>query len=120
MRKSIYVVFTEPIPGREDEFNDWYEREHIPDVLRVKGIVAETRRLSFRALSCDLRVRRRSGRDFGAVVSGWRGRPDANDFVYSLRTYDLIHLHPTVRTLRTKLVSPTHFIGVFGLQSTNR
>jgi hypothetical protein len=43
MRKSIYMVFTEPIPGREDEFNDWYEREHIPDVLRVKGIVAATR-----------------------------------------------------------------------------
>jgi hypothetical protein len=41
--KSIYMVFAESVPGREDEFNDWYEQQHIPDVLRVKGILAATR-----------------------------------------------------------------------------
>jgi hypothetical protein len=41
--RSIYMVFAEPVPGREDEFNDWYERQHIPDVLRVKGILAAIR-----------------------------------------------------------------------------
>jgi hypothetical protein len=37
------MVYAEPVSGREDEFNDWYEGQHIPDVLTVKGILAATR-----------------------------------------------------------------------------
>jgi hypothetical protein len=30
-------------PTREGEFNDWYDNTHIPDVLKVPGIVRMTR-----------------------------------------------------------------------------
>ncbi len=36
-RKYLHIVQTSPVSGREDEFNDWYENVHIPQVLRVPG-----------------------------------------------------------------------------------
>ena len=30
-------------PSREEEFNDWYDRTHVPEVLQVPGIVRMTR-----------------------------------------------------------------------------
>lgn len=30
-------------PDRENEFHEWYDNTHIPDVLKVPGIVAVTR-----------------------------------------------------------------------------
>ncbi len=38
-----YVVFTEPVPGREAEYNDWYTHQHLADVLGVDGFVAAQR-----------------------------------------------------------------------------
>ena len=38
-----YVVFTEPVPGREDDYNDWYNNQHLTDVLAVEGFVAAQR-----------------------------------------------------------------------------
>jgi hypothetical protein len=37
------LVFTNPVEGREEEFNDWYDNVHIPDTLRTEGFVAVTR-----------------------------------------------------------------------------
>jgi len=37
------VVFTEPVAGKEDEYNDWYNRVHLGDVLSVDGFVAAQR-----------------------------------------------------------------------------
>ena len=37
------VVMTNAAEGRDDEFNDWYNNIHIPDLLRVPGIVAAQR-----------------------------------------------------------------------------
>ena len=37
------VVFTEPIPGKEDEYNDWYDRVHLGEVLETEGFVAAQR-----------------------------------------------------------------------------
>ncbi|MBM3676628.1 MAG: hypothetical protein FJW96_01905 [Actinobacteria bacterium] len=33
MAKNLMVVFTNPVEGREDEFNDWYDNEHLADVV---------------------------------------------------------------------------------------
>src|SRR5437879_2238322 len=33
------LVFTNPIPGREDEYNKWYDEQHAPDVVAVPGFV---------------------------------------------------------------------------------
>jgi hypothetical protein len=37
------VVLTNPVPGREDEFNDWYTNRHLADVVAVPGFVAAQR-----------------------------------------------------------------------------
>ena len=38
-----FLVVTNPVPGREAEFNDWYDRQHVPDVLKVTGFRAAQR-----------------------------------------------------------------------------
>lgn len=43
MSRSVYVVHSNPVEGREDEYNDWYNNQHIPDVLAVPGFVAAQR-----------------------------------------------------------------------------
>lgn len=43
MSKHVLLVFTNPQPGQEDEFNSWYDRVHVPDVLGVAGFTAAQR-----------------------------------------------------------------------------
>lgn len=38
-----FVVLTNAVEGREDEYNDWYTNVHLPDVLAIPGIVAAER-----------------------------------------------------------------------------
>lgn len=42
-QKVIQVVFSNPVPGKDDEFNDWYDNVHIPELLRVPGMLSATR-----------------------------------------------------------------------------
>jgi uncharacterized protein DUF4286 len=44
MAKYTFVVMSNPTtPGQEAEFNEWYNKVHIPDVLNVPGFVAAQR-----------------------------------------------------------------------------
>lgn len=43
MTKFTYLVLTNAAPGREDEFDRWYSEQHVPDVLRVPGVVSAQR-----------------------------------------------------------------------------
>ncbi|MFC1937365.1 hypothetical protein ACFLWY_02250 [Chloroflexota bacterium] len=44
MAKWLFVVESNCAdPAREAEFNQWYERVHIPDVLGIPGFVRATR-----------------------------------------------------------------------------
>ena len=43
MAKQLMVVFSNAAEGREAEFNDWYERVHIPDVCSVEGVLGAQR-----------------------------------------------------------------------------
>jgi hypothetical protein len=43
MVRHQLIVLTNPKDGRENEFNEWYDRRHIPDVLDVPGFVAARR-----------------------------------------------------------------------------
>lgn len=43
MAQFKYLVFTSPLEGREDEYNDWYTNIHLPDLLNVPGIYAAQR-----------------------------------------------------------------------------
>jgi len=43
MAKYSFLVFTDAVEGREDEFNSWYDNTHLHDVLKVPGFVAARR-----------------------------------------------------------------------------
>jgi len=43
MQKYWLVVMTNPLEGREDEYNKWYEDQHLADVLKLPGVVAAQR-----------------------------------------------------------------------------
>ena len=40
---SLYIVQSNALPGREDEFNDWYTRRHLPEMLTVPGFASAQR-----------------------------------------------------------------------------
>jgi hypothetical protein len=37
------LVFSNPVDGREDEYNEWYDGTHLADVVRVPGVVSAAR-----------------------------------------------------------------------------
>ena len=43
MAKHTFLVLTNPVEGKDKEYNDWYTNQHIPDVVSVPGIVAAQR-----------------------------------------------------------------------------
>ena len=44
MAKWLLVVYTDSAdPSREEEFNEWYDKIHLPDVLEVPGFIRATR-----------------------------------------------------------------------------
>ena len=43
MGTYIFVVLTNPVEGREEEYNDWYTNQHLPDLLNIPGFVAARR-----------------------------------------------------------------------------
>ena len=42
-RENLFLVFTNAVAGREDEFHQWYDDTHIPDVLAVPGVASAQR-----------------------------------------------------------------------------
>ena len=43
MQEFRLVVFTNPTEGMEDQFDEWYVNQHLPDVLAVPGFKAGQR-----------------------------------------------------------------------------
>jgi len=43
MSRYMCIALTNPVEGREQEFNEWYDNQHIPDVLSVPGCVSAQR-----------------------------------------------------------------------------
>jgi hypothetical protein len=37
MGKYTLVVFTNPVEGREDDYNEWYDNQHLGDVIAAAG-----------------------------------------------------------------------------------
>src|SRR5579875_2478485 len=40
---AMLLAFSNPVEGREDEFNAWYDEVHLPQVVQVPGIVSGRR-----------------------------------------------------------------------------
>lgn len=43
MTKHVLLVFTDPVEGREDEYNAWYNDVHLGEVLEADGFVRAQR-----------------------------------------------------------------------------
>ena len=43
MPRYKMIALTNPVEGREDEFNDWYQDTHLPQVCALPGIVGAQR-----------------------------------------------------------------------------
>lgn len=43
MARYTWVVLTNAEAGREEEFERWYNEVHVPDLLRIPGVVGVTR-----------------------------------------------------------------------------
>lgn len=43
MSKCVLVVQSNALPGREDEYNRWYNDQHLDDVLRVPMMLSAQR-----------------------------------------------------------------------------
>lgn len=43
MSDNILVVLTNPVPGKEDEFNEWYSNVHIQEICTIPGFKSAQR-----------------------------------------------------------------------------
>ncbi|MDE2597182.1 MAG: hypothetical protein KGL44_09920 [Sphingomonadales bacterium] len=50
MPRYKMIALTNPVEGREDEFNDWYQNVHLPQVCALPGIKGAQRYRSAAAL----------------------------------------------------------------------
>ena len=41
--KTLYIVKANPMIGREDEFNRWYDEIHLDEVLQISGFKSAQR-----------------------------------------------------------------------------
>ena len=43
MPRQMLVAFTNPVDGREAEYNEWYDKQHLSDVCSLPGFVSARR-----------------------------------------------------------------------------
>jgi len=43
METTSLLVYTNPMPGRDAEFNDWYDNTHLPQILALPMVVSAQR-----------------------------------------------------------------------------
>ena len=43
MSNPQFLVFSNPVEGREDEYNEWYDNVHLRDVCNVPGVAGAKR-----------------------------------------------------------------------------
>jgi hypothetical protein len=41
--KTVYLVFSNAVEGKDKEFNEWYETIHVPEVLATPGLISAQR-----------------------------------------------------------------------------
>ncbi len=42
-KKYKFIVFSRPVEGREDEYNDWYQNRHLGEVIATPGFTGARR-----------------------------------------------------------------------------
>jgi hypothetical protein len=79
MGKYVMLVQSQPRPGQDEEYHRWYDQEHVPDLLKIPGIIAGTR---YAALPTDfpspdhpnLAIYEIEADDIGAVMAEFNRR----------------------------------------------
>jgi len=41
--KTYYIVMSNPIEGKEEEYNDWYSNIHLQEVVKIDGFISAQR-----------------------------------------------------------------------------
>jgi hypothetical protein len=90
MGRHTWLVLTNSEPGREEEFNRWYNDVHVPDLLRVPGVVG-----AFRCRLADLQTKPNSD-GIAIVATEQAGLQYRYVAVYSIETDDLETVLKTV------------------------
>lgn len=82
-----YLVFSNPVLGREAEFNAWYDRRHLGDVLATPGFVTAQR---FRCAAGEgpggtryLAMYEVAGHDPGAALKRLRAKVNSSAMLIS-------------------------------------
>ncbi|MFA7556111.1 MAG: hypothetical protein WCY88_17850 [Spongiibacteraceae bacterium] len=52
MKEYVLVVYSNPVPGKEQEYNDWYNNQHLSDVLAQPDYI-QARRYKLTDLKLD-------------------------------------------------------------------
>jgi hypothetical protein len=47
--KNLFFAFSNPVTGKEQEFNEWYDQVHIPELMAIPGISSAQRFSAHRA-----------------------------------------------------------------------
>lgn len=42
-KKSLFIALTNPVEGKDAEYNDWYTNTHLDEVVAVKGFISARR-----------------------------------------------------------------------------
>lgn len=80
MPRYKMLVLTSAVEGREDEFNEWYQSRHLPDVTAVPGFQSAQRFKLAKVLSAGadakpyLSIYEIETDDLDATISEMRGR----------------------------------------------
>jgi hypothetical protein len=86
MKKCIYAVLTNPAAGREDAFNEWYTKQHLPDVLKAPGFKSAQRFTLLNQGTSQwkyLAIYEFEGADPNAILAGLNARAGTPDMVIS-------------------------------------
>jgi hypothetical protein len=43
MTRRLMISFNNAEPGKDEAFNDWYDNQHVPDILRIRHFEAAQR-----------------------------------------------------------------------------
>ena len=41
--RSLFLVFTQPVEGQEEQYNEWYDVIHLADVVKIPGVSSAQR-----------------------------------------------------------------------------
>ena len=55
--RTVQLVFSNPVAGKDDEFNDWYDNVHVPEILAIPGVLSAQR-----YALCETKILRDAGR----------------------------------------------------------